>query len=205
MGRFFEWEDRGMMELMRGSIEQGHVQFYCVDAVDSESWYCRWKSPHDRAVRQTQYDLYVCDEVMPLSRSINSNPFAMVVGASFGAYHALNFALRHPEVVGRAIGLSGLYDIRGFADGQMHGDIYFNSPVDFMLHETNQQRLARLRNLDIILAVGRGDRLLAGNERMSQILWDKGIWNALRIWDGFAHDWPDWKRMLPLYLQGGHH
>ena len=27
--------------------------------------------------------------------------------------------------------------------------------------------------------------------------------NALRLWDGFAHDWPVWERMLPMYI-GGH-
>ena len=35
------------------------------------------------------------------------------------------------------------------------------------------------------------------------MLWQRGIGNALRIWDGFAHDWPSWERMLRLYV-GGH-
>ena len=29
------------------------------------------------------------------------------------------------------------------------------------------------------------------------------VWHALRIWDGWFHDWPCWQRMLDLYL-GGH-
>ncbi|MCX7701889.1 MAG: hypothetical protein N2039_13505 [Gemmataceae bacterium] len=41
------------------------------------------------------------------------------------------------------------------------------------------------------------------NQRLSHVLWSKGIGNALRLWDGFAHDWPVWERMLPLYI-GGH-
>jgi esterase/lipase superfamily enzyme len=24
----------------------------------------------------------------------------------------------------------------------------------------------------------------------------------LRVWDGFAHDWPVWEKMLNLYLAG---
>jgi esterase/lipase superfamily enzyme len=35
------------------------------------------------------------------------------------------------------------------------------------------------------------------------VLWGKGVWHALRIWDGFAHDWPVWQEMLRLYI-GGH-
>jgi esterase/lipase superfamily enzyme len=34
-------------------------------------------------------------------------------------------------------------------------------------------------------------------------LWSKNIWHALRIWEGLAHDWPVWERMLQLYI-GGH-
>ena len=40
------------------------------------------------------------------------------------------------------------------------------------------------------------------NEALSKMLWDKGIWNALRIWDGWAHDWPCWHQMLRLYVGG---
>jgi len=56
--------------------------------------------------------------------------------------------------------------------------------------------------MDIILAVGRDVGLRAGNEHLSELLWSKGIWHALRIWDGFAHDWPVWVRMPQLYLSG---
>ena len=31
----------------------------------------------------------------------------------------------------------------------------------------------------------------------------KGIGNALRIWNGHAHDWPIWEKMIRLYI-GGH-
>ena len=41
----------------------------------------------------------------------------MTTGASFGAYHAVTFALRYPQLVGRVIGMSGLYDIREQTDG----------------------------------------------------------------------------------------
>jgi len=50
--------------------------------------------------------------------------------------------------------------------------------------------------------VGKEDRLLDSNCRLSEILWRKDVWHALRIWDGMAHDWPYWAQMLPLYLGG---
>src|SRR4051812_15676091 len=112
MGRFYEWEDQGMMGALAEHLERGWLQLYCVDSVDEDSWYAKWKHPHDRAVRQAQYDTYIREEVLPLTRSLNDNGFLMTLGASFGAYHAVTFALRHPHLVHRSIGMSGLYDIR---------------------------------------------------------------------------------------------
>ena len=36
-GRFFEFEDRGMVNAVRDKLEHGHLQLICVDSIDSES------------------------------------------------------------------------------------------------------------------------------------------------------------------------
>ena len=58
MGRFFEWEDRGMIGALGEHLERGWLQLYCVDSVDAESWYAKWKHPADRARRHEAYDAY---------------------------------------------------------------------------------------------------------------------------------------------------
>jgi esterase/lipase superfamily enzyme len=174
-----------------------------VDSVDAESWYAHGQHPGARAWRQVQYDRYLTDEFLPLSVQKNPNPFLIVTGASFGGYHALNFAFRHPERVGRLLSMSGLCDIRRFTDGYYDETIYLNNPCDFLANEHDPERLAALRRMDIILAVGWADALLASNEYLSGLLWRQNIWHALRIWDGLAHDWPWWSKMLHLYI-GGH-
>lgn len=201
-GRYFEFSDRGMIEVMADSINRGWVQVYCVDSVDAESWYAYHKHPAQRAQRHAQYDDYLVNEVLPLSRHKNPNPFLITLGCSFGGYHALTFGLKHPDLVSRILCLSGLCDIRGFTDGFSNQDVYFQNPVDFIANEHEPHRLQALRRLDIILAVGRDDRLRTGNEQMSGILWSKGIGNALRLWDGWSHDWPYWGNMIRLYLSG---
>jgi len=202
MGSFFEWEDRGMIAALGEHLERGWIQLYCVSSVDAESWYAKWRRPHDRAEWQDRYERYVRDEVLPLSRQLNDNPFVITAGASFGAYHALTLALRHPELVGRAIGMSGLYDIKQQTDGYSDPLVYRHNPCDFIQHEHDEARLARLRRLDIVLAVGRDDGLRPNNEYFSGILWSKQIGNALRIWDGWAHDWPWWRQMIVRYIGG---
>ena len=200
-GKFYEWEDRGMVHATGEAIEKGWLQVFCVDSVDEESWYASWKWPGDRAWRQTQYDTYLLNEVYPLTQK-NPNPFFMVTGASFGAYHAVNFAFRHPDLVGRVVALNGLYDISDWADGHHDNNVYFNNPVEFVRNEHDPVRLAQMNNMDIILVTSANETLRGETERFSQILWDQGIWHALRIWDGWAHDWPYWKQMVGIYLNG---
>jgi esterase/lipase superfamily enzyme len=203
MHPFYDWENRGLVASLAGPLERGELQLFCVDQVDRESWYGWGLRPTQRARRHAQYDEYLAREVEPFTRSVNANPFLIVTGPSFGAYHALNFAFRHPELVNRALGMSGLYDVRRFTDGYYDDNIYFHNPVDYLANEHAPARLAALRRLEIILAVGRDDPLLECNRRLSGLLWGKGVWHALRIWDAFAHDWPAWAHMLPLYI-GGH-
>ncbi len=203
MGRFFDWEDRGMIAALHEHLTQGWVQLFCVDSVDGESWYAKARPPADRARRHVQYDRYLVTEVLPFTAKQNSNPFLITTGTSFGAYHAVNFALRYPHLVGRAIGMSGYYDIKRWTNGYSDDNVYFNNPCDFLINEHEASRLEALRRLDIILATGRGDSGRPNNEHLSHLLWSKDIWHALRIWDGWAHDWPWWQQMLLLYI-GGH-
>src|SRR5262245_25520952 len=41
LGRFYQWEDFGMVSTLAEQLEQGWIQLYCVDSVDSESWYAK--------------------------------------------------------------------------------------------------------------------------------------------------------------------
>lgn len=203
LGRFFEWEDFGMVEALGEHLDRGWIQLFCVDGVDAESWYDSGAHPAHRAQRHSAYDRYLADEFLPYTASRNPNPFVITTGASFGAYHALAFALRHPEAVGRMIGMSGLYDLATFAGGFSNDDVYYANPFEFVRHEADEGRLSAMRRMDIILAIGRDDPAATNNVEMSRRLWEKGIGNALRLWDGWAHDWPFWRQMIRAYV-GGH-
>jgi esterase/lipase superfamily enzyme len=201
-GRFYEWEDRGMADALGEHLARGWVQLFCVDSVDAESWYDRSKSPGDRAWRHEQYDRYVHDEVLPFTRHVNPNPYLIATGASLGAYHAVNFAFRHPHAVRRVIGMSGMYNIKGLTRGYDDANVYAHDPSHYMIHERDPGWLAALRRMDIILAVGRDDPHYGDNVHLSDTLWRRGIWHAFRAWDGWAHDWPWWRDMIRAYIGG---
>lgn len=127
----------------------------------------------------------------------------MTVGASFGSYYAIDFGFRYPQWVNRIISMSGLCDIRRFCRGYHDELVYYHNPIEFLANEHEGWRLDALRRQDVILAVGKDDGLLHQNRQLSGVLWNKGIGNALREWDGFSHDWPYWQKMITLYI-GGH-
>ncbi len=200
-GRFHEFEDRGMVDALGHQIEQGWLQLICVDAVYSESWYNYGLDTDARMFREEQYEHYLITEVLPLVRHLNPNPFIMATGCSFGATEAVIFALRQPGIVRRVIGLSGLYDLRRFFGRYTQG-LYFHNPVDFVPNLNDPWTIDRLRECDIILATGRDDPAAWSNELLSRLLWDRGIGNALRLWDGWCHDWPYWADMIGKYVSG---
>ncbi len=76
MGRFFEYEEHGMIDAVRHKYENGELQAFCVDSVDGESWYNKRAHPRDRVRRHMQYESYVMDEVMPFLRGKNWSPRA---------------------------------------------------------------------------------------------------------------------------------
>ena len=53
-GRFFEYEDRNMIEVLAPKIDAGELQVFCPDAVDSESWYNKGVHPRVRVLRHLQ-------------------------------------------------------------------------------------------------------------------------------------------------------
>jgi esterase/lipase superfamily enzyme len=203
MGRFFEWEDRGMVEVLADRIERGWFQLICVDSVDEESWYAKGVHSSQAAVRHEQYERYLLAEVLPFSSHGNDHPFLILAGASFGAYHAMNLALRHPQRVGRVLAMAGLYDIKRMTGGYDDARVYANDPSHYLVNGLPPDRLEAIRRIDIIMSIGRDDPNRADNEHLSQALWNHGIWHAFRLWDGWAHDWPWWRDMLKLYI-GGH-
>jgi len=202
MGRYFEWEDRGMMQALGEHLRNGWLQVFCVDSVDAESWYARSKHPHQRAIRQFEYENYLLNEVLPFSQSRNPNPFLIGVGASFGAYHAVNTALRHPHLFGRVIGMSGMYDIREQTEDYYDDAVKAHNPSHYVADLHDHGHLEALRRMDIILSTGREDPFVDNNRYLSGKLWEKGVGNALRLWDGWSHDWPYWMSMIHTYIGG---
>lgn len=206
-GRFYDYENWGLVDALRPAVAQGYVQLYCLDSVDRESLYATHRPPWERIARHCQYEAYILEEVVPLSEQRNPHPALIAHGCSLGAYHAADLAFRHPHRFRKVVALSGRYDLttpvgsyRDLFDGHYDETIYFHTPCHFLPRLADPAMLAALRQLEITLAVGETDVFLANNQQLSTILWDKGVWHALHIWPGEAHCALDWRQMVPCYL-----
>jgi esterase/lipase superfamily enzyme len=197
-GRFYQWEDFGLVASISDFIESGAVQLVCLDSVDSESWYARDKPPADRVRRHLQYESYIVNEILP---RLAGPPVA--AGTSFGALHAVLLAARHPSRVGGFIGLSGAFDTSRWLDGYHDDDTYFTNLFAFLPGLTDDAYLGPLRaEHPKVIATGEQDPNVEDSRKLAGLLRAKGVDVGLEIWPGWAHDWPYWKDMMRRYLAG---
>jgi esterase/lipase superfamily enzyme len=200
-GRFYEFEEFGMVEAIRWKLESGQVQLFCVDSVDAESWYNRDVPPRWRIARQMQYEDYVMSEVLPLTQQMNWSPKRILMGCSFGAYHAADMAFRHPDVFTGMLSMGGAFDTTNFLQGYHDQDVYFHQPMQYLRHMSDPWFFDRYRQNSYVLATGEWDICRGANERMAELLHWKGIPCKLDVWGEHSmHDWPEWKKMIQTYL-----
>jgi len=203
-GRFYEFEDRGMVHAVEQQIEHGEIQLICVDSVDSESWYNRNVGPRWRIARHVQYESYVMDEVLPLVRQLGGphrGSQIAALGCSFGGFHAANIALRHPDVFTAFLAMGASFDLSSFLSGYYDDDCYFNIPAHYIPNTSDPWYLDRYRHNTYVLATGEHDICRGQTEHMAQIMRAKGIPVRLDVWgNGSDHDWPEWQKMVRAYL-----
>lgn len=201
MGRFYDYESRNMIGVIGHKYDSGQFQAFCVDSVDAESWYNKAVHPNQRAHRHNEYDRYIGEEVVPFIRSRNTSDQLIATGCSFGGYHSINYALRHPDVVTGAVSMGGAFDIKQFLNGYYDENCYYNNPPDFVPGLNDPWILERIRRQRLVLATGETDICLDENRRLAGIMDSKGIPHWLDVWgDGAGHDWPWWRDMVVKFF-----
>jgi esterase/lipase superfamily enzyme len=215
-GRFYEFEDFGMINLLSVFIEQGRIKVFTVDSLDAQSWANPNAHPAQRALRHNDYDRYIVHEVIPfikgqvLPRLWRDPSVAgkfdkcLTTGCSAGAYHAANFFFRHPDIFDSMIALSGLYQLSYYIGTYMDENVYFNTPLAYLPNLQDAWFLERYRRSRIVFCAGQGaweDTMLADTRAMQAVLENKQIPAWIDYWGhDVNHDWPWWRKQLPYFL-----
>lgn len=207
-GRFFEWEDRKMFDLMAPWINEGRIQFVTVDSVDKETWSSHGQSSW-RMAQQENWVNYVMNELIPsaLAKAGKSQDEpVMVMGASMGATHAVNLFLRFPYRFQKLLALSGIYDMSSYIyDNNFDGNFYQNSPLAYLPNmDPNHDFIRKYNENQGIIVVGEGDwenETLRDTRRLADVMYQKGIHLPIYFWgQDTPHDWPSWEKQILTYL-----
>ncbi len=211
-GRFYDFENFGMDNVLAGRIEAGQVQVFSVDTIDKETWSNLGGDARWRLERQEQWFHYVTDELVPRIHEINdrrgvwnAGPGIMTFGCSMGAQHAANFFFRRPDLFDRNLSLSGLYDTR-YSFGDYSDDLTFaNSPIAFLdAMPEDHPWMERYRWNKCVICVGQGaweDEMLDGTRRLNEVVRRRNIPVWVDFWGyDVNHDWPWWYKQAEYFL-----
>ncbi len=204
-GRFYEYEDFGMIEACQDFIQSGQFQFFTPDSVDAQSWLCDHRNPWERSQRHNEYDTYITQELLPYIRSCNPWPGRyLVTGCSMGGYQSSTFYFRHPELFDSLIALSGVYSLRFFVGESLEPSLHLNSPIEYMAHLQDTARLEQYRRAFLVFAAGQGrweEQTLEDMHRLQEVLAHKQVPAWFDYWGhDVDHDWPWWRKMMPYFL-----
>jgi len=196
-----QWEEFGMVDGISFQLENEFNQLFCLSSVDKEGLLNENSTPKQRLMRQLQYESYLIDEVVPFINEENDIKYIIIAGIDLGGYHAITAALKNPAVFGKAVGISGIYDIKRFLDGFYNDTVYYNNPVDFVPNLTKQPMLDKIRDVDFRLVSYETDQRKNDTQRMSTVLRMKFIEHKLDIWgtDG-QKEWDLWPQMLKTHI-----
>jgi esterase/lipase superfamily enzyme len=202
-GRFYDYENWGLIESLKYKIDNGLLQLCCIDSIDAESFYCDWCHPRDRIARHKHYEDYILNEVIPLTAEKNPDATLIAHGCSMGAYHAVNIAMRHPRLFSRVVAFSGRYDLtrevgsfRDLFDGHYDEDVYFHNPSHFVPNINDPDLLDLIRRMQVTIAIGEADSFLENNLQFRDALQVKGIQPSFHVWQGEAHRARYWREMV---------
>ncbi|MCC8197522.1 MAG: hypothetical protein LIP06_02850 [Tannerellaceae bacterium] len=203
-GRFYQYEDSGMIRVLSPVIEQGKIQIWTTDSIDWETYFSDSWDKLQRIHRHEQYFAYIKEELIPsvLWKSKENNggqeQQLVVTGCSMGAYHAANFFFRNPWHIDTLIALSGVYSTDYFFGDYKPTEIYLNSPVDYLQNNHEDPLLTKYKQARLFFCCGRGadeELMLKDTRALQQVLESKEIPARFDYWGtDSVHDWDWWQR-----------
>lgn len=196
-----QWQKFGMVDGISYQLENGFNQLFCLSTVDEESFLNEDASPKQRITRQKQYESYLVEEVVPFIQEESTIDFIIIAGVDLGGYHAITTALKHPDAFGKAIGISGIYDINIYMDDYYSDEVYYNNPMDFVPNLNDRATLNKIHNVDFRLVSYDTDNRKEDAQRMSDVMRMKFIEHELDIWGSEdQEEWDLWPQMLKTHI-----
>ncbi|KAA6310702.1 hypothetical protein EZS27_038041, partial [termite gut metagenome] len=210
-GRFYQYEDFGMIDVLSGFINDGKIQLWTVDGIDWETFFSDSWDRIARIKRHEQYFNYINEEFIPsiLQKSKANNggqeQQLLLTGCSMGAYHSANYYFRYPWLVDTVIALSGVYSTNYFFGDYKSTEIYLNSPIDYLKGDQDSYYMDKFRKSKLIFCCGHGayeEPMLNETYALKSILEAKDIPAWFDFWGTDSkHDWDWWQKQIVYFME----
>jgi esterase/lipase superfamily enzyme len=199
-GRFFEHKDNGIIDSIADFIDDGRIKVYCHDNYNYSSWHNYEIHPADRAKSHIAYERMVINDILGFAKYETGYEKFIIAGFEFGAYHSLNFTLRHPEKVSDLLCVSGFYNIKQFIFGYYDDNCYFNNPPDYLPNLSDEWYINHLKQISIKICVTQNDPLYHENKNISNLLSSKEIPNSFDIEKNGKEGVESWKIIFRNFI-----
>lgn len=208
-GRFYEFEDMHMLDVYAPYIEDGRIQVFTIDSIDSET--CAGQGdPRARIERHENWIKYIVEEALPFFSDINAGengyrtPF-IAEGLSLGALHAATIYFRFPDLFDGVLCLSGIYSNEYYFGGYHDELTYINSPTQFLKNMPDgHPYIQKYHSGKLIFCVGQGaweTDTLESTRYLAEVLKERGIPAFVDVWGyDVRHDWDWWYVQAAYFL-----
>ncbi|KAA6340538.1 hypothetical protein EZS27_011608 [termite gut metagenome] len=210
-GRFYQYEEFGMIHALAGFIDDGKIQLWTVDGMDWETFFSNSWDKIACMKRHEQYFNYLNEEMIPAILQENkennggNGQQILLTGCSMGAYHSTNFYFRYPWFIDTVIALSGVYSTNYFFGDYKPVEIYLNSPIDYLKVDQDIYYMDRFGRSKLIFCCGHGayeEPMLHETYELKSVFEKKNIPAWFDFWGSESkHDWDWWKKQIVYFME----
>ena len=207
-GRFYDYEDFGMIDRWAQWIDEGRCCIYTMDSIDHETYLSK-EEPSQRVWRHEQWYNYIIDELVPYIRFLSQerngyDQGIMTFGCAMGAMHSANLFFRRPDLFNGVFALSGVYDSKMYFGDYMDDVLYRNTPTEYLRNLPEDHYYKRMyNNRRMLFVAGQGpweEASLNSLRYLEYVLRGRGIHAQTEYWgNDVSHDWYWWHRMVEVY------
>ena len=117
LGKFFEYEDRGMIGALADKIDGGDLQLFCVSTIDDETFYGKHLHPRVRIDRYLAWERYLLEDSSRSPPAAAAGRRSASPAAASARITRSTMALRHPDIFTACVTMGGAFNIERFLDG----------------------------------------------------------------------------------------
>ena len=198
-------EQQGMIEACRPFLETGRCQIYALSTLDKETFDDLERPFTERVELYEQYVHTLKQTLLEPLKKENPYQLPLVAGCGRGAFHAMNFFCRFPDILGGALCISGFYQLDLLLGHNMNETAKENSPLLFMNHEWAAKHENDFIKSRIILSCGKSEdskTAFLQTLEMEKLLTSLEIPFFIDVWgEDVTATWPWWNKQVPYFFE----